>query len=421
MANQKNAQELLKWGLQHTPDNGVDGSASVAQISADIEAGRRPDLSDPRLYEAIMGKSEAQMMQEELAVALDATRPLDDRCTALDNFEMLIETIDNANNITSMKMWTPLVELLSASEPRIQTAAAWIVGTAVQNNDKGQVAILAFSPLAPLLDLLRSDDTQTRSKAMYALSGLLKHNPAAVKQFQDMDGWSRLRGALLDPNITLRRKTAFLINTLLFQDPNVPGSSSRAANRSAEATTASTRSSTSTALTTTAVAPASSATAVAPSSSDPRGPGPAPLERGPETMLTGVAHPDVAVAVLESGLLRTLLSSLLPAGAAGVDDDDLPPAAGPDGDIEARADLDFAEKATRAILTFTAKLDDGQPGRTAVGLDDGIVRLLAALAADLRGAPLDPNAGFKARWDELSIERDAFEAFDSRVSTWTAA
>ncbi|EPQ31402.1 uncharacterized protein PFL1_00737 [Pseudozyma flocculosa PF-1] len=383
MANQKNAQELLKWGLQHTPDNGVDGSASVAQISADIEAGRRPDLSDPRLYEAIMGKSEAQMMQEELAVALDATRPLDDRCTALDNFEMLIETIDNANNITSMKMWTPLVELLSASEPRIQTAAAWIVGTAVQNNDKGQVAILAFSPLAPLLDLLRSDDTQTRSKAMYALSGLLKHNPAAVKQFQDMDGWSRLRGALLDPNITLRRKTAFLINTLLFQDPNVPGSSSRAANRSAEATTASTRSSTSTALTTTAVAPASSATAVAPSSSDPRGPGPAPLERGPETMLTGVAHPDVAVA--------------------------------------ARADLDFAEKATRAILTFTAKLDDGQPGRTAVGLDDGIVRLLAALAADLRGAPLDPNAGFKARWDELSIERDAFEAFDSRVSTWTAA
>ncbi|KAN0061346.1 hsp70 nucleotide exchange factor fes1 [Thecaphora frezii] len=415
MANQKNAQELLKWSLQHTPAEGGAGSSqSVAQISADIEAGKRPDLADPRLYEAIMGKSEAQMMQEELAVALDESRHLDDRCTALDNFEMLIETIDNANNITNMKMWTPLLGLLSASESRIQTAAAWIVGTAVQNNDKAQVAILAFSPLAPLLDLLQSPDMETRSKTMYALSGLLKHNPAAVKQFEDMDGWNRLKAALLDPNITLRRKTAFLINTLLFQDPTVPGFTPPDAASTLAATTA---------TTTAAALPrsqASSTTAVAPSS-DLRAPPAAPLERGPETMLTGVAHPDVASAVLRSGLLRTLISSLLPPGAVGVREQDLPPAAGPDGDVEARSDLDFAEKATRSILTFAAKLQPGAQGRAAISMDDDIVALLDSLVVELRGAPLDSSAEFESRWHELSIEHDAIDQFEQKVRSWSSS
>ncbi|KAN0059746.1 hsp70 nucleotide exchange factor fes1 [Thecaphora frezii] len=413
MANQKNAQELLKWSLQHTPAEGGSGSSqSVVQISADIEAGKRPDLADPRLYEAIMGKSEAQMMQEELAVALDESRHLDDRCTALDNFEMLIETIDNANNITNMKMWTPLLGLLSASESRIQTAAAWIVGTAVQNNDKAQAAILAFSPLAPLLDLLQSPDMEARSKTMYALSGLLKHNPAAVKQFEDMDGWNRLKAALLDPNITLRRKTAFLINTLLFQDPTVPGSTPPDA------------ASTSTATTIAAAPPrsqVSSATAVAPSSSDLRAPPAAPLERGPETMLTGVAHPDVASAVLRSGLLRTLISSLLPSGAVGVREQDLPPAAGPNGDAEARSDLDFAEKAMRSILAFAAKLQPGAQGRAAISMDDDIVALLDSLVLELRGAPLDSSAGFESRRHELSIEHDAMDQFEQKVRSWSSS
>lgn len=69
---------------------------------------------------------------------------------------------------------------------------------------------------------------------MYALSGLLKHNAAAVKKFTDLQGWNVLRNSLegelgldaislsrvssylvTDSDITLRRKTAFLINILL--------------------------------------------------------------------------------------------------------------------------------------------------------------------------------------------------------------
>lgn len=395
MSNDKNAQELLKWGLSHSTSVTSTGGPSVEQISADIEAGRRPDLADPRLYDAIMGKSEAQMMREELAVALDTTLPLDSRCTALDNFELLIEQIDNANNMTAMKMWAPIISLLSADQVEIQTAAAWILGTAVQNNDKAQMAVLEFKPVAALTHLLQSENEQVRAKAMYALSGLLKHNPAAMDQFDKLDGWKALRSALVDPNIGLRRKTAFLINALLFQDPNsfnhIPSSNTNTTTSSA-----------------TALAPVPTS-ATSASANTPV----APLEQPPATQLTSIPHPNVPQALLSSSILLTLLSSLLPSNTPGILTDLEP--SGPNGDMDPRSDLDFAEKATTAILTFTSKLpnnvDEAQ-------LDESLKGLFKALLQELEGKPLDEADGAKTRWSELGIEQEAFTQFKNKVQTW---
>lgn len=85
MAGNKTADELLKWSLRNETSDGP----SRAQIAQEIAEGKRPDLTDPKLYDALMGKSEAQMMQEELTAALDEKRDEEDRCTALDNFEMV--------------------------------------------------------------------------------------------------------------------------------------------------------------------------------------------------------------------------------------------------------------------------------------------------------------------------------------------
>ncbi|SNX85772.1 related to FES1 - Hsp70 nucleotide exchange factor [Melanopsichium pennsylvanicum] len=391
MSNDKNAQELLKWGLANS--TAVTSAPSVEQISADIEAGRRPDLADPNLYDAIMGKSEAQMMREELAVAVDTTRTIQDRCTALDNFEMLIEQIDNANNITSLKMWQPIISLLSASEPEIQTAAAWIVGTAIQNNDKAQVAILEFQPVVALTDLLHSTDQGVRAKAMYALSGLLKHNPAAMDQFHKMDGWKTLRLALLDPSISLRRKTAFLINALLFQDPNSFDSSLETASSTIPSTA-------------TAVAPVASSRPI------PAAAPVAPLETGPATLATNIPHPNVPRALLSSGILTTLISSLLPPGTDGVSDSDLPPPSGPDGDNDPRTDLDFSEKAATAILTFTSKLPSNNPTHF---IDPNNIALLKALLHELQGNPLDHADGATTRWNQLGLDHESYNTFKAKV------
>ncbi|SPO47060.1 related to FES1 - Hsp70 nucleotide exchange factor [Moesziomyces antarcticus] len=383
MSNDKNAQELLKWGLANST---TAAGPSVEQISADIESGRRPDLADPHLYEAIMGKSEAQMMAEQLSVAVDESRSVEDRCTALDNFEMLIETIDNANNMTSMNMWPSIVGLMASSQPEIQTAAAWILGTAVQNNDKAQMAVLPHEPVRAVVDLFQSGDEKVRAKAMYALSGLIKHNPAAMDQFDKLDGWKVLRSALVDPIIGIRRKAAFLLNTLLFQDPN--------------------------SLTTPppSAAVASTATAVAPAASSA---GPVPLDLGPETMRTSVPHPNVARALVESGTLSTLLSSLLPPGTHGIDDADLPPPSGADGDQDPRSDLDFAEKAAAAILAFAAKLP---PIPSDALLDQKTKSLFKALLKELQGPPFDSTTDAKSRADELALDPEQLHTLTTTIN-----
>ncbi|PWN52707.1 hypothetical protein IE53DRAFT_384845 [Violaceomyces palustris] len=305
-----------------------------------------------------------------------------------------------------MKMWPPVLSLLSSSSSKIQLASAWIVGTAVQNNDKAQVAILKYQPLAPLLSLLESSDMDVRSKAMYALSGLLKHNPEAVVQFQDMDGWNKLKLALLDPNIILRRKTVFLINSLLFQDP--AGQQESSSDETSPAASASVPPPNSTA---TAVAPA-------PQSSSPLTA--APLERGPETLLSGVEHPDVAKALISSELLKIILISLLPSstdggnGVESIREKGLMLNYGPDGDQEPRRDLDYSEKAARCLLTFTEKLN---PSTTLV--DEETLRLLNLFAEQLRSEPIeeveDREGTRSTRATELSIEQESLDNLERKL------
>lgn len=412
----RNADDLLKWSIAASNQEGGSAEAtdaSIQQIAGQITSGKRPDLSDPALYDALMGKSEAQMMREELSVALDGRRSEEDRVQALDNFEMLIESIDNANNISSMKMWEPLVALLTASNstPSIQLATLWILGTAVQNNDKAQMAILEFAPLKPIISLLvHGADGQVRSKAMYALSGILKHNAKAVQLFTQEDGWTALRGALLDPDVSLRRKAAFLVNTLLLQDDSATTNSSTAA-----------ASSTGTQATT-------GSTAVAPM---PGGDLPAaPLEQPPATHREGIPHPAIPPLLISSRLLSTLIVSLLPASmqaelpAEALDGIDTAASAGPDGDIELRDDLDYAEKASRACLTFMDRIDEAkQHGDVAAFEDvDHSVRtqtkaLLQALAKELHGRPIEPDADAEvtSRWQELGLQKAELDAFQAGV------
>lgn len=86
MANNANMDALLKWSMQQQTSD--PQAATPSQLAEDIKAGKRPDL-DPKVLEAMMGKSEGTMMQEELRAAVDPQRTEEDREVALDNFEMV--------------------------------------------------------------------------------------------------------------------------------------------------------------------------------------------------------------------------------------------------------------------------------------------------------------------------------------------
>lgn len=203
---------LLRWSIENsTPLDSAPGDRPPVQ---------RQDLN-PEIIDMILGKPDAELMKEDMAVAIDATRSEDDRINALDHLEMLIEQIDNANNLEKLRLWEPLQSILTSDASlEIRMQVLWVIGTSVQNNPAAQDVYLKYQPLPTLVSFLTpspSSTLQIRSKVIYALSGLLKHNAAAVVELgrPEVDGWAKLREALQDPEISVRRKTIFLFHSLL--------------------------------------------------------------------------------------------------------------------------------------------------------------------------------------------------------------
>ncbi|KAK0536369.1 hsp70 nucleotide exchange factor fes1 [Tilletia horrida] len=571
-ANDPNLNALLRWSIENDPDaiqrnaaalsapstaastgTGGAGGGIALHASDPLAPGNAPARSNiPQSKEEIdailtaLGggggggsgakasrKSEADMMVEQMAVAMgqvtvDGGKVVDheDRVVALDNFEMLIESIDNANLLLPLKLWTPLLSLLhaptsahathafslgssssssknkdaaeapsSASIPafvqettqeqmeEIQAAAAWIIGTAVQNNPKCQTELLTWGtnpteenagagerPVTTLLRLLlTSRSTQVRNKSAYALSALLKHYPAAVRHLsfvasdaspspsspdapldldqtsclagwgadadadgssardtsaaqawfaqhyptsssQRINGWTVLGRALLDPSMLVRRKVAFLINSLLLQWAEAEERQQQEEQSKRQEQEA------------------SSIAAPLPAG--------APAELPPETMRQGsLRYEGVLAALVEQGVLRTLLLSLLPeeeaeeAEEVGPEADAEPSVlAGANGDEEPRRDEDYAEKAVRAVLSFgrcvsaSSRSEEGEIGQD--GLPGRLVGLYGRLVRDLEGSALgeedeeeEGQGQGQQRWEELGLERAEVEW----LSGWVAA
>lgn len=214
---------------------------------------------DTAVLDAIMGKTDALRIREAMTVFEDEGRLPEEREAAGDELEELIEDLDNANgklllnpfepristltlrtaDLEPLGMWPRLLPLLSSREARVRFFTAWIVGTAAQNNPKAQAACLKRDPLPAVLGLLSSAQPEdVQSKAMYCLGSLLRHAPPeALRTFYDAGGWGILEASLrgtftasarkapgelmirsTGPSLNLRRKTAFLLNTLALDE-----------------------------------------------------------------------------------------------------------------------------------------------------------------------------------------------------------
>lgn len=214
-------ESLLRWGIEN----------SSSPSDPDRVPPRPMKDLDPGIIDMILGKPDSALMKEALEVGLDQSKDVETRVTALDNLEMLVEQIDNAKNLTPLKMYPSLLSLLSPSQPdEVRMQTLWILGTAVQNNPVAQADFLQHEPLPLFLSILShkpSDSelyhvsTGTRSKAAYALSGLLKHNAAAVAELEKINGWNVLNSSLKDADITIRRKIVFMLNVLLLPDEDL--------------------------------------------------------------------------------------------------------------------------------------------------------------------------------------------------------
>ncbi|WWD18500.1 hypothetical protein CI109_102952 [Kwoniella shandongensis] len=186
---------------------------------------KREDLTTEML-DLILGKSDSIIMKEKIAFAQDESQSVEDRVEALDDFEMLVELIDNANNMPILKLWDPLLSLLSSPHPEIVAHSLWIMGTAVQNNLKAQAALYIHNVFPHILSVLYPSSSSStthpssvRAKATYALSSALKHWPLAstVLSSSSPSGYLTIKRGVVDSDPVVRRKMAFLLGTLVMQ------------------------------------------------------------------------------------------------------------------------------------------------------------------------------------------------------------
>jgi len=172
--------ELLKWGIENSESSREDPSHPT-----DPKAVHPPgtSINAEALRSLMGGPSDADLMKESLAAVLSPDVSLGNKLVAFDNFEQLIETIDNANNMESLGMWTPLVELLENEEGDLRMMAAWCLGTAVQNNVKAQQRLLVVGGVPKLVKLAMEDDNvAARKKSIYALSSEVRNCQPAMDE-----------------------------------------------------------------------------------------------------------------------------------------------------------------------------------------------------------------------------------------------
>ncbi|KAK1809832.1 hsp70 nucleotide exchange factor fes1 [Friedmanniomyces endolithicus] len=147
--------QLLQWGIENSAAPHNDTASQPTEQQRDPSRGLNSEI----LAQLLGGPSDADRMREAMTAILApvAEVDMDNKMIAWDNLEQLIESIDNANNLEPLGMWTPLVQQLGSEEVGSRMMAAWCCSTAVQNNIKSQEKLVAYGAVPKLAGLVLED------------------------------------------------------------------------------------------------------------------------------------------------------------------------------------------------------------------------------------------------------------------------
>lgn len=206
-------EKLLQW--------------STAQQSQDPEVRAKAPAPDPKLLAQVLGadtgKDDATLMKEDISVLLcdDPQISIDDKITALEDFEILVQNLDNANNISPMGIWPEIAKLYTykgEEEDEFKGLGTLITGTAVQNNTKCQndfFKIVGEEGMQNLLSLTKKENNfNVRARALYAISSLVAHNGSLYGLFVKSNGWKQLNEILADDFADDKKQNKVLLRCL---------------------------------------------------------------------------------------------------------------------------------------------------------------------------------------------------------------
>ena len=173
-------KQILKWALENT-----DAPAPSDERKEESSAEKFAFLS------AALGPSDAVKMRECVCCITDKQDTTENKLIALDNLELLVESIDNACDVEKLDLWSPLLGVLDDQE--LTCGILWVVGTASQNNKTVQdLLVEKYGILSRIVRLLHFSPTVSK-KALYAISSLLCENANSRQRFKELNGLHHLQ------------------------------------------------------------------------------------------------------------------------------------------------------------------------------------------------------------------------------------
>lgn len=194
---------------------------SIANSNNDKETAKKVGAPDAKALAELFGAGgpdEPTLMVQAMQLITSKDIPLDTKEVAFENFEMLIENLDNANNIGNLKLWPPLISQLSDREEKLRTYACSVIGTAVQNNPTSQEQLLKHPEVIKKLIGIAGESKNKESlrlKALYGLSNAIRHNDKFYQLFNDKKGWKLIEKQLKDPSEKVSVRVTSLLNSVL--------------------------------------------------------------------------------------------------------------------------------------------------------------------------------------------------------------
>ncbi|XP_011007136.1 PREDICTED: hsp70 nucleotide exchange factor fes1-like [Populus euphratica] len=205
---------LLKWSLAHS-----DGTAPNRNLS---EEDRRwfTEAMQSQSVDVIKRMKEITLVMRtpEQVLESQGVTPADIE-DLLDELQEHVESIDMANDLHSIGGLVPLLGFLKNTHASVRAKAAEVVTTIVQNNPRSQQMVMEANGFEPLLSNFTSDpDVTVRTKALGAISSLVRHNKPGIAAFHLGNGFAALRDALGSENVRFQRKALNLIHYLLHEN-----------------------------------------------------------------------------------------------------------------------------------------------------------------------------------------------------------
>ncbi|XP_060201967.1 uncharacterized protein LOC132630404 [Lycium barbarum] len=202
---------LLKWSLSHADATNPPRNLSEEDRRWFMEAMQSQTVDViKRMKEITLVMQTPEQVLESQGVT---SQDIEDM---LDELQEHVESIDMANDLHSIGGLVPLLGYLKNSHANIRAKAAEVVSTIVQNNPKSQQLVMEANGLEPLLSNFTSDtDVTARTKALGAISSLIRHNKPAIAAFRLANGYAGLRDALSSESVRFQRKALNLIHYLL--------------------------------------------------------------------------------------------------------------------------------------------------------------------------------------------------------------